>query len=69
MTHSGDCFQQSIYRQVKYNGSIKHRSHLIGGTLSTKGGLVFLGEGNGNFNAIDAASGAIDFGKLILMLA
>ena len=32
---------------------------LVGGTLSTKGGLVFVGEGNGNFNAIDAASGAL----------
>lgn len=30
---------------------------LIGGTLSTKGGLVFIGEGNGNFNAIDASTG------------
>jgi glucose dehydrogenase len=30
---------------------------LIGGVLATAGGLVFTGEGNGNFNAYDAASG------------
>jgi alcohol dehydrogenase (cytochrome c) len=30
---------------------------LIGGALATAGGLVFFGEGNGNFNALDAKSG------------
>ena len=30
---------------------------LVGGVLATKGGLVFTGEGNGNFNAFDAATG------------
>jgi alcohol dehydrogenase (cytochrome c) len=30
---------------------------LIGGVLATAGGLVFTGEGNGNFNAYDASSG------------
>jgi quinohemoprotein ethanol dehydrogenase len=29
----------------------------IGGSLTTAGGLVFAGEGNGNFNAYDAATG------------
>jgi quinohemoprotein ethanol dehydrogenase len=29
----------------------------IGGSLATAGGLVFVGEGNGNFNAFDAATG------------
>jgi plastocyanin len=29
----------------------------IGGTMTTAGGLVFGGEGNGNFDAYDAASG------------
>ncbi|HIE68976.1 MAG TPA: hypothetical protein EYP98_01785 [Planctomycetes bacterium] len=30
---------------------------LVGGTLATAGGLVFTGEGSGNFSAFDAASG------------
>ena len=29
----------------------------IGGTMTTAGGLVFTGEGNGNFNALDAKTG------------
>ena len=29
----------------------------IGGSLATAGGLVFMGEGNGNFNALDAKTG------------
>ena len=31
---------------------------LVGGTLATAGGLVFTGEGNGDFDAFDAATGA-----------
>ena len=30
---------------------------LIGGALATAGGLVFFGEGNGFFKAVDAATG------------
>jgi glucose dehydrogenase len=30
---------------------------LIGGGLATAGGLYFFGEGNGNFNALDSATG------------
>lgn len=30
---------------------------LVGGVLATKGGLVFTGEGNGDFSAFEAASG------------
>ncbi len=30
---------------------------LVGGVLGTKGGLVFMGEGNGNFSAFDATDG------------
>ena len=30
---------------------------LIGGGLATAGGLVFFGEGNGSFNALDSATG------------
>jgi glucose dehydrogenase len=32
---------------------------LVGGVLVTAGGLLFMGEGNGNFNAYDAASGEL----------
>ena len=32
---------------------------LIGGVLATAGGLLFTGEGNGNFNAYDANSGKL----------
>jgi len=32
---------------------------LIGGSLSTKGGLTFFGEGNGDFNAVDSTSGKL----------
>ncbi len=31
---------------------------LVGGTLATAGGLVFTGEGNGNFSAFDSRTGA-----------
>jgi PQQ-dependent dehydrogenase (methanol/ethanol family) len=31
---------------------------LVGGTLATAGGLVFMGEGDGDFDAFDAACGA-----------
>ena len=30
---------------------------MVGGVLATGGGLVFTGEGNGNFNAYDAMDG------------
>ncbi|HEU4588049.1 MAG TPA: PQQ-binding-like beta-propeller repeat protein [Gemmatimonadales bacterium] len=32
---------------------------MMGGSLATAGGLVFTGEGNGNFNAYDAKSGKL----------
>jgi PQQ-dependent dehydrogenase (methanol/ethanol family) len=32
---------------------------MMGGTLSTAGGLTFTGEGNGNFNAYDSKTGAL----------
>ena len=37
----------------------QHRTDqpLLGGTLATKGNLVFVGEGNGSFSAIHASSG------------
>ena len=32
---------------------------MVGGALATAGGLVFTGEGNGQFNAIDTDTGQI----------
>ena len=32
---------------------------MMGGTLSTAGGLTFTGEGNGNFNAYDSKTGKL----------
>ena len=32
---------------------------LLGGSLATKGNLVFIGEGNGSFNAFNAISGEL----------
>jgi glucose dehydrogenase len=32
---------------------------MVGGVLATAGGLVFSGEGNGNFAAFDAADGNV----------
>lgn len=46
---------------LKHNGKIlwQHKTPdiLVGGVLATKGNLVFMGEGNGDFSAFDAASG------------
>lgn len=45
------------------NGKIswqqKTEQPLVGGVLATAGGLLFTGEGNGNFNAYEAASGEL----------
>ncbi len=32
---------------------------MMGGALATAGGLVFTGEGNGNFNAYDSRTGKL----------
>lgn len=37
----------------------KTEQPLVGGVLATAGGLVFTGEGNGNFDAYDSASGKL----------
>jgi len=37
----------------------KTQQPLIGGVLATAGGLLFLGEGNGSFNAYDAGTGEL----------
>jgi alcohol dehydrogenase (cytochrome c) len=40
---------------------VKTDQPLIGGSLSTAGGLTFLGEGDGNFDAFDSKSGKLDW--------
>jgi alcohol dehydrogenase (cytochrome c) len=46
---------------LKNNGRIawqqKTDEHLVGGVVATAGGLVFTGEGNGQFSAFDAETG------------
>lgn len=37
----------------------KTRQPLVGGLLATEGGLVFMGEGDGHFNAYDASTGRV----------
>jgi glucose dehydrogenase len=38
---------------------VKTEQPMIGGVLATAGGLVFTGEGNGQFKAYDAETGAV----------
>lgn len=40
-------------------GALTHKTPqpLVGGVLATAGNLVFIGEGNGRFNAYDATNG------------
>ena len=47
------------YHTGKIRWELKTEQPLIGGVLATAGGLVFFGEGNGRFNAVDAATGAV----------
>ena len=39
--------------------AVKTDQPLTGGLLATQGGLLFMGEGNGNFNAYSSQSGKI----------
>ena len=43
----------------KITWQIKVQDPMVGGVLATAGGLVFTGEGNGNFKAYDASNGEI----------
>jgi glucose dehydrogenase len=45
------------YNTGKIAWQVKTEQPMMGGTLSTAGGLVFSGEGNGWFRAYDAKSG------------
>jgi alcohol dehydrogenase (cytochrome c) len=47
------------YNTGKIRWQVKTPQPMIGGVLATAGGLVFTGEGNGQFKAYDAATGAV----------
>jgi glucose dehydrogenase len=47
------------YNAGKIRWQVKTPQPMIGGILATAGGLVFTGEGNGQFKAYDAETGAI----------
>jgi alcohol dehydrogenase (cytochrome c) len=47
------------YNTGKIKWQVKTPQPMIGGILATAGGVVFTGEGNGNFRAYDAANGKI----------
>jgi PQQ-dependent dehydrogenase (methanol/ethanol family) len=47
------------YNTGKIRWQTKTQQPMIGGALATAGGLVFAGEGNGQFKAYDAETGAV----------
>jgi alcohol dehydrogenase (cytochrome c) len=47
------------YNTGRIRWQVKTQQPMIGGILATAGGLVFTGEGNGIFSAMDAETGAI----------
>jgi alcohol dehydrogenase (cytochrome c) len=47
------------YNTGKIRWQVKTQQPMIGGILATAGGLVFTGEGNGQFKAYDAETGAV----------
>jgi PQQ-dependent dehydrogenase (methanol/ethanol family) len=47
------------YNTGKIRWQVKTQQPMIGGILATAGGLVFTGEGNGQFKAYDAETGAL----------
>jgi glucose dehydrogenase len=47
------------YDTGKIRWKVKTQQPMIGGVLATAGGLVFTGEGNGQFKAYDAETGSV----------
>ena len=47
------------YNTGKIRWQVKTPQPMIGGILATAGGLVFTGEGNGEFKAYDAENGSV----------
>jgi PQQ-dependent dehydrogenase (methanol/ethanol family) len=47
------------YNTGKIKWKVKTEQPMIGGILATAGGLVFTGEGNGQFSAFDSATGNV----------
>lgn len=46
-----------LAKKGKIRWQIRSQQPLVGGVLATAGNLLFVGEGNGNFNAFDSRSG------------
>jgi len=47
------------YNTGKIRWKVKTQQPMIGGVLATAGGIIFTGEGNGRFNALDSSTGNI----------
>ena len=47
----------NVRRSGRIAWQIKTDQPLVGGVLATAGDLVFMGEGDGHFNALDAETG------------
>ena len=47
------------YNTGKIRWKVKTQQPMIGGIMATAGGLVFTGEGNGQFKAYDSATGNV----------
>jgi glucose dehydrogenase len=47
------------YNTGKIRWKVKTAEPMIGGIMATAGGLVFTGEGNGQFSAYDSATGSV----------
>ena len=47
------------YNTGKIRWKVKTAQPMIGGILATAGGLVFTGEGNGQFKAYDSETGSV----------
>jgi alcohol dehydrogenase (cytochrome c) len=47
------------YNTGRIRWQVRTQYPMVGGTLATAGGLLFTGEGNGYFDAFDAATGAL----------
>ena len=47
------------YNTGKIRWKVKTQQPMIGGIMATAGGLVFTGEGNGQFKAYDSETGSV----------
>jgi glucose dehydrogenase len=56
LTRPGDNLY-TVREQGKIRWQVKTPDPLIGGVLATAGNLLFVGEGDGHFNALDSRTG------------